>query len=129
MNERITLLSAALLGCMAVILGASGAHSLKPLLIQLGKVETYELATRYHFYHTLALLAIGILQHLNPAKKLRYASVFILAGTLLFSGSLYLMCFVKLSLLGPLTPLGGLFLIVGWIFSFLGVYKKVKAPI
>lgn len=124
MTQRTTLLTAATIGMLAVILGASGAHNLKPLLVQLGKFEVFELATRYQFYHALALLGVGILQSSYPSQTLRYASVCFLVGVLLFSGSLYFLCFIKLGGLGIVTPIGGLFLIGGWALLFLGVYKK-----
>lgn len=124
MNQKSTLLSASIFGCLAVALGAFGAHALKPTLLASGKLETYELATRYQFYHTLALLAIGILQHHYPGKKLYYAAFFMVLGILLFCGSLYLMCFVRASWLGPVTPVGGVLFILGWVLLFWGVYKR-----
>ncbi|HEY9045226.1 MAG TPA: DUF423 domain-containing protein [Ohtaekwangia sp.] len=124
MNQRTTLLSAAVLGGLAVGIGAFGAHALKPMLVQAGRADVYELATRYQFYHTLALLAIGILQQWYNNKQLHYASLFMLIGTLLFCGSLYLLCFVSFGLLGAVTPIGGVFLILGWVFLLLGIYKK-----
>jgi len=124
MNQRTTLLSAAVLGGLTVGLGAFGAHALKPILLQNGRVEVYELATRYQFYHTLALLAVGILQHWYSNKQLQYASFCMLTGTVLFSGSLYLLSFISFSLLGPITPIGGVFLIMGWVFLLVGIYKK-----
>jgi len=124
MNQRSTLLAASVLGALAVSIGAFGAHALKPTLIQSGKLEVFELATRYQFYHTLGLLAIGILQQFIPDKKLSYAALFMLIGTVLFSGSLYLLCFVKLGPVGLITPIGGVFLILGWVFLLLSVAKK-----
>ena len=124
MNQRTTLFSAAALGCLAVILGASGAHALKPMLTQLGSMSTFELANRYHFYHTLALLGCGILMNSFSVKLLRYSALCLLLGTVLFSGSLYALSFYKLSIIGPVTPLGGVFLILGWVLLFLGIAKK-----
>ncbi|SKC86561.1 DUF423 domain-containing protein [Ohtaekwangia koreensis] len=124
MNQRNTLLAASVLGALAVTIGAFGAHALKPSLVAAGKFEVYELATRYQFYHTLALLAIGILQQFIPGKKLEYASLFMLIGTVFFSGSLYLLCFVTLGGIGIITPIGGVFLILGWLFLLLGIAAK-----
>ena len=124
MNQRTTLIAASVLGALAVSIGAFGAHALKPTLIQSGKLEVFELATRYQFYHTLALLAVGILQKFIADKKLEYASLFMLIGTVLFCGSLYLLCFVKRGAVGLVTPIGGVFLILGWVFLLLGVAKK-----
>ncbi|HEY3402213.1 MAG TPA: DUF423 domain-containing protein [Ohtaekwangia sp.] len=124
MNQRTTLLSAAVLGCLAVILGASGAHALKPLLTQLGSASTFELANRYQFYHTLALLGCGTLMNTFSSKWLRYSALCLVIGTLLFSGSLYMLALYKLSVVGPVTPLGGVFLITGWVLLFMGMAKK-----
>jgi uncharacterized membrane protein YgdD (TMEM256/DUF423 family) len=126
MNQRTTLVIAALLGAFAVILGASGAHGLKDQLDTRHTTHIFELANRYHFYHVFALLAAGILMNYHGSKRLRYAALFFVLGTLCFSGSLYTMSFVKLSLLGPVTPLGGLLLIVGWIFMALAFLGKLK---
>jgi len=124
MNQRTTLLVASLMGAITVILGASGAHSLKPLLTELGKVDTYELANRYQFFHVLAMLAVGILMNFYPAKQLRWSALFFLLGILCFSGSLYAMCFIHMRALGPVTPIGGLFFILGWASLAWGITKK-----
>lgn len=124
MNQKQTLIAAAILGALGVMIGAFGAHALKPVLIAAGRIETYELAVRYQFYHTLALLAVGILINQHDVKKLRYAAIFFLTGMCFFSGSLYLLCFTGLGLLGAITPIGGVLLICGWIFLLLGVIHK-----
>jgi uncharacterized membrane protein YgdD (TMEM256/DUF423 family) len=123
MTQRTTLLTAAFIGVLTVILGASGAHALKPTLVELGKLDTYELANRYQFYHVLALLATGILMNFYNGKRLGYAALFFLLGIVLFSGSLYGLCFIKLKVLGPLTPIGGVFFILGWVFLAASVWK------
>ena len=128
MNHRTTLLAAALLGFAGVSLGAFGAHALKPFLVQAGRFDTFELATRYQFYHALALLGVGILQLTYPGKKLRHAALFLLLGVLLFSGSLYMLCFSQLGIFGPITPVGGILLITGWVFIFLAVYTRDGQP-
>lgn len=124
MNQKTTLLSTSALGLLAVVLGASGAHALKPLLSELGTEHAFELANRYQFYHTLALVGIGILMNFFPGKLLRYASLCLLIGTVLFSGSLYMLSLYKLGMFGPVTPVGGVFLIVGWALMFVGILKK-----
>lgn len=124
MNKRITLFTGALLAGLAVILGALGAHGLHDALVNSGKLSTYELANRYHFYHALALIICGLIMTNASSSLLRYASLALLIGVFLFSGSLYLLCFYKFPGLGPATPLGGLFLIIGWISVALAVLKK-----
>jgi len=124
MNQRTTLLSATVLGGLAVVLGAFGAHALKPVLTQQGTLSTWELASRYQFYSTFALMASGVLMTSFPARVIRYGSLCFLIGTVLFSGSLYLLSLYKLSIFGPVTPIGGLFLIAGWILLLVGIAKK-----
>ncbi len=127
MNKKI-ILAASLLGALAVILGAFGAHGLE------GKVSTYHIETwktanQYHFYHTFALL---FLSTFSRAKTYSIKESFIafLIGILFFSGSLYVLSvreitgFGNPSILGPITPLGGLSLIVGWVALFIAALKN-----
>jgi len=118
MNKRLIII-ASVFGILAVILGAFGAHALKSLLDPAG-LEVWKTAVSYQFYHTLALLFLSLL----PESKGRAANIaawFFSLGILLFSGSLYLIStkeilnISQLSVLGPLTPVGGLFFILGWI--------------
>ncbi len=122
---RQALVSGSLLAALAVILGAFGAHALKALVTP-EKLLVFETGVRYHFYHSLALLATGIIYSHFPAKQLRLATGLFLTGIALFSGSLYAMVFVSISggSLGPLgviTPIGGLFFIAAWIMLALGI--------
>lgn len=126
MTQRSTLLTAALLGLLGVALGAFGAHALKDLLTASGRADTYELAVRYQFYHTFALLAVGILQQQLVSKYLKTASLFFLTGTLLFSGSLYLLCFSGSTMFAMVTPFGGVLLIFGWVFLAVGIFNSKK---
>ena len=124
MNQRITLIVAALMGAVTVVLGASGAHSLKPLLTELGKTDTFELANRYQFFHVIAMLITALLMNFHASKLLQWASLSFLVGVICFSGSLYAMCFIHMKALGPVTPLGGLFFIAGWVMLALGISNK-----
>jgi uncharacterized membrane protein YgdD (TMEM256/DUF423 family) len=94
------------------------------MLLAANKLDTWELANRYQFYHVLAMLACGILMNFFFPERLGRAALFFLIGIVLFSGSLYTMCFVKLPLLGPLTPVGGVFFILGWVWMATGLKKK-----
>jgi len=126
MNSRNTLLIGAALGLLSVALGAFGAHALKPMLTETGRVDTFELAVRYQFYHALALLVAGILEHIFNAAFIRYASYLFLIGVILFSGSLYLLCFTQVTAFAILTPFGGVALIIGWAFLLVGIYKSYQ---
>lgn len=115
-RSRRMLIAATVSGALAVALGAFGAHGLKPLLVENGRLDAYGTAVEYHFYHTLALLGTGILHVHLRYKWLPAAALLFQAGTLLFSGSLYLLSIWRqLSFLGPVTPLGGILLICGWL--------------
>jgi uncharacterized membrane protein YgdD (TMEM256/DUF423 family) len=123
-NSRQTLLIASFCGILAVGLGAFGAHALKNLLIENNRVETFELAVRYHFYHTLALLAISMLMDRFTSTWLAKSALCILAGIILFSGSLYFLALTNNTSVAYITPVGGIFLIAGWGFLFLSALKK-----
>lgn len=124
MKQRTTLLFGAILGALGVALGAFGAHALKDMLTQSGRLDTFELAVRYEFYHAFALLATGIIQHFIDSKYLRSAAGFFVAGSIFFSGSLYLLCFTNNTAFAMATPFGGVLLIVGWLFLAMGIYSK-----
>lgn len=124
MNQRHTLITAATFGFLGVAFGAFGAHALKPMLIETGRLEVYELAIRYVFYHTFALLGTGITMHLLPAPPLRYAALFFTIGIILFSGSLLTLSFVRLGPIGIITPIGGIFLLLGWSFFAYAMIKR-----
>lgn len=126
MNQRASLLTGALFGLLGVALGAFGAHALKAMLAASGRLDTYELAVRYQFYHAFALLAVGILQHYTISKYLKTASIFFLSGTLLFCGSLYLLCFTHSTAFAMVTPFGGVLLIFGWVFLAAGILTSRK---
>jgi len=124
MNQRNTILSGGIFGCAAVMLGAFGAHALKEILAATGRIDTYELAVRYQFYHSLAMVLVGLLMGQFNSKLLRYSGLSFSLGIALFSGSLYVLSFTGQTILGAVTPFGGLFFILGWVFLLIGVYKK-----
>ena len=116
MTAKIILQLAALLGALGVAIGAFGAHGLRPMLEASGRFDTFETAVRYQFYHTLALLAVGVLLQARPELRLLSTTAWLwLGGVLLFSGSLYTLCFTGITKLGAVAPIGGLLLIAGWI--------------
>ena len=125
MSPRLILQLAALLGALTVAIGAFGAHGLRPMLEASGRFDTFETAVRYQFYHTLALLAVGVLAVARPELRdpLDTTAVLWLGGIFLFSGSLYLLCFTGITKFGAVTPIGGVLLIAGWIRLLLAVSK------
>ncbi|WP_133272186.1 DUF423 domain-containing protein [Hymenobacter radiodurans] len=116
MTARLILQIAALLGALGVGIGAFGAHGLRKMLEETGRFDTFETAVRYQFYHTLALLAVGILLAMRPdIRGLSLTAWLFLGGILLFSGSLYTLCFTGITKMGAVAPIGGLLLIAGWL--------------
>ena len=108
-----------LVGALAVILGAFGAHALKDNL-SIERLAAYKTGILYHFIHCIAMFCVAILIDKYNSSNLKKAFTFFGIGILLFSGSLYLLTTqdllgLNLSLLGPITPIGGLFFIIGWI--------------
>lgn len=126
MNKRI-ILTAAFLGVLAVILGAFGAHSLKNQ-VNATDLSIWQKGVEYQFYHVLAMLYLSTFaRYKNKLINLSY--LFFSAGILLFSGSLYTLTVMKIAaspmtaIVGPITPIGGVCLVFGWIFLFLAALK------
>ena len=111
-RARGLLLAAALLGAAGVALGAFGAHGLRARLDP-RSLAVWETAVKYHLLHAVALLALALSPH---AAQLRSAGWLFVAGIALFSGSLYALALGGPRLLGPVTPLGGLALLAGWLW-------------
>jgi Uncharacterized small membrane protein len=127
--NRTILATGVFMGLLAIILGAFGAHGLQKL-VDADSVETFETGVRYQMYQALFLLFLGSYNGLaDPHKKRVY--VLVLIGVILFSFSIYLLALNSLTAfdfksIGFLTPLGGVFMILGWIF--LGYYILTKKP-
>src|SRR5688572_3942397 len=119
----------ALLGGISVALGAFGAHGLKTI-VPPDTVSTFQTGVQYQMYHGLALIAVAIIFEKFPNNLVRWAGISFCIGILLFSGSLYLLTFLKatgkvgLEGIGIITPFGGVFFILGWLLVFLGVVKR-----
>lgn len=115
--KQFTLIVAAFYGLSAVILGALGSHAFKKIL-PVDKLVSFETGVRYQMYHAIVLLALGFFfSYTNPLE--RWSTICLIIGTFLFSFTIYLLTFaghwgVNLKALGPLTPVGGVFLIAGW---------------
>jgi uncharacterized membrane protein YgdD (TMEM256/DUF423 family) len=113
---------AAFSGMLAVGLGAFGAHALKTRLDETA-LSVYQTAVQYQFYHSLALLGVGLFCLWQPQSRLLLASgIAFLAGTLVFSGSLYLLSFTGIRWLGAITPIGGLAFMAGWLLLLLSAW-------
>lgn len=114
MTAKLWLALGAAYGFLAVGLGAFGAHALKARLTP-DLLAVWRTAVEYHFYHALALLAVGLLaRQLPPSGALNASGVCFALGVLLFSGSLYALALSGVRVLGAITPLGGVLFLVGW---------------
>jgi len=108
----------ALFGALAVALGAFGAHALKAMLTASNRTDTFETAVKYQFYHALALVVVGLLMKVgdqNVQKLLNWSGYAFIGGILIFSGSLYAICFTGITKFGATAPIGGLLMILGWV--------------
>ncbi|MBK8501789.1 MAG: DUF423 domain-containing protein [Saprospiraceae bacterium] len=125
---RNTLFIGSLIMGLAVIFGAFGAHALKDQISEL-QLESYKTGVLYQFIHGMAILIISTLSTKMDEQKLRWAVVFFGLGTLLFSGSIYLlatssMTGISKAVLGPITPIGGLLFVIGWVTLVIQSLRK-----
>ena len=126
MNKKI-LITALILGVLAVILGAFGAHGLKEL-VDGSALNTFETGVRYQMYHALFLLFVGGTAILNQ-KTMKNVFYMVLLGIIFFSGSIYGLATNELTsfdfkAIVFITPIGGLLLILAWIFALINIFKK-----
>jgi uncharacterized membrane protein YgdD (TMEM256/DUF423 family) len=111
---KLALLAGSLLGATGVALGALAAHSLEKVLTP-ARLESFTTATRYQLWHAVLLIAVGIWARSYPAPGLKAAVWLFMIGTVFFSGSIYGLTLAGWRWLGPVTPLGGVCLIAGWL--------------
>ncbi len=121
-SSRWILAAAGLLLAAATVLGALGAHAL-PGRLPPDRLRVFDTAVRYHFYHTLGLLGVGIAARTLDSMLVRWAAVLIVAGIVLFSGSLYALCLGAPRGVGVVTPVGGLLLIAAWVLFAAGALR------
>lgn len=121
--EKTFLVIGAVLGALAVAIGAFGAHGLKAMVTP-DLLANFETGARYHMYHALAIVAVALVIARYPAASLApVAGWLFLAGIVIFSGSLYLMALTGMRWLGAITPIGGVALIGGWVCLALSVAR------
>lgn len=124
LNKKV-LVIASILGAITIAIGAFGAHGLKTM-VGTEAIQSFETGVRYQMYHVIALLVIGFSKVL-PEATLKWVFRFFLFGMILFSGSIYLLAMkdyvpFPAKILGPITPLGGLLFIVGWLRMGYGIF-------
>lgn len=121
---RPALVLGALFALLAVMAGAFGAHGLRGVIDGRG-LEVFQTAVTYQIYHSLALVLVAILPVAGLSRRLLgIAAGFFVAGILLFSGSLYLLVLTDLRWMGPVTPVGGIGFMVGWILVLMAGFRR-----
>lgn len=129
MNHRIALLGAALLGLTGVAAGAFGAHALRPFLDQRGMLEVWQTAAHYQLVHAAGLVGLATwIRGANSGRWSRRTAWLWIAGVVLFSGSLYLIATGAPRWVGPITPLGGALLLLGWLFLVFEAWTGASSP-
>lgn len=122
-TSRYLLAAGAIAALLAVMLGAFGAHALRQRL-SADLLAIFQTGVQYHFYHALGLLAVGLVAHLLPGVALvRWSGVLMIAGIVVFSGSLYVLALSGVRAWGAVTPIGGLAFIVAWALLALAVLR------
>ncbi len=112
--DRLFVVLGAISGCLAVGAGAFGAHGLRAM-VSPEMLAVFETGVRYQMYHALALIAVAWVVTRWPSGTAVWAGWLFVAGTLLFSGSLYLLALTGVRWLGAVTPLGGVAFLAGWV--------------
>lgn len=120
---KIILSFAAFSAMLSVILGAFAAHGLKNKLSET-LLSTFQTGVQYQMYHSLALILLVVLYRQMPQSLLLYSAGFLVAGIILFSGSLYILALTQLKWVGPITPLGGVCFIIGWALLIAAALKE-----
>lgn len=115
---------------LAVAFGAFGSHGLASIVAP-ERIDTFEIGVRYQFIHALGILLVAVLIYFGKKSNLIYAGWLFTGGIILFSGSLYLLTLqdiipLPVSVLGPMTPIGGTLFIVGWALIFLSTFQEYQ---
>ena len=127
--KNLTLIIGGIYGLLSVVLGAFGAHKIKKIL-SIERLESFETGVRYQMYAAFFLLIVGYILKFETTSE-KWISILMIAGTFLFSVSIYFLAFqdylgMNLKFLGPITPLGGLFMIISW-GMLIWYFVKVKS--
>ncbi len=129
--HRLYFKAGTIMGLTGVVLGAFGTHLFKPILSQ-ELFSGYQTATHYQLFHALAVLCVGIMYRHYKNRKMQLSGYFFISGVVLFSGSIYLRVLLDLleldkpMIIALVTPIGGVLLMLGWLFMFLAIPKSVQ---
>jgi uncharacterized membrane protein YgdD (TMEM256/DUF423 family) len=122
--KNTTLMIGSLQAALSVALGAFGAHRLHDFLLANNRLETFETAAKYQMYGGIALILLGIWQNQMSNKILRRAGRMVIAGSIIFPLSLYLICFTGIKIFGAIAPIGGLSYIIGFCLMAYAAYQS-----
>lgn len=121
-NPKIIIAIAAILLALAIAAGAFGAHALKNVL-SAERLETWQTAVQYHAWHALGLMLIALIG-IQFGLVITWPASLILAGIVIFSGSLYMLCLSGIGWMGAITPIGGVAFIFGWVLFGIQIFKS-----
>ncbi|MDH5517867.1 MAG: DUF423 domain-containing protein [Gammaproteobacteria bacterium] len=124
-TSRNLIMLGSLGGLLSIVLGAFGAHAVKAWLAT-DLMAVYQTAVSYQMYHSLGLILIGLIYHHHQSRLIKSAGWLMLSGMIIFSGSLYLLSLAGIRWLGMITPVGGICLIIAWLFLLMGISKKAS---
>ncbi|PAU94522.1 hypothetical protein CK503_06925 [Aliifodinibius salipaludis] len=123
--QKLFLIIGSIAMTLAVGLGAFGAHGLKEILTD-EMLDIFETGVKYHFYHAIGLLAVGLVAQLMPnSSLLQWSGWLMLAGIIIFSGSLYILSISGIRWMGAITPIGGLCFIVAWVLLAIASWQNL----
>ncbi|MBC1946754.1 DUF423 domain-containing protein [Listeria welshimeri] len=120
-----TIITGAVFAGLAVLLGAFGAHALKDVLGRYA--STWETGVQYQMFHAVGILIIGLLMEKQTSRLYNWAAILFSVGIVFFSGSLYVLSISRVTVLGAITPIGGVCFVVGWFLLILGVSKRTMS--
>lgn len=124
--KNTSLLFGSIQAALSVAIGAFGAHSLHDFLVANNRLDTFETAAKYQMYGGLALILLGVWQNQMSNKILRRAGRMMIAGSIIFPLSLYLICFTGISIFGAIAPIGGLSYIIGFSLMAYAAYQTMN---
>ncbi|MBC2215397.1 DUF423 domain-containing protein [Listeria welshimeri] len=120
-----TIIAGAIFAGLAVLFGAFGAHALKDVLGRYA--STWETGVQYQMFHAVGILIIGLLMEKQTSRLYNWVAILFSVGIVFFSGSLYVLSISKVTVLGAITPIGGVCFVVGWFLLILGVSKRMMS--
>jgi uncharacterized membrane protein YgdD (TMEM256/DUF423 family) len=129
MNKTF-IIAGAIFAATGVALGAFGAHGLQNITQDEKIIRGFQTGVQYQVFHALGLLGLAIIAEKFPNRFIKWAGICFITGIALFSGSLYILTLLRIypgsfaKIVGPMTPLGGIFFIAGWLFLLAGVWRK-----